>query len=139
MPAVSSAWSIFWPSCPATAAPWCRERPYFIVIRILRLLWVFRVLKPVPFLSQVRLLTAGLPASSRQIMVFLYAVLMLAVIFGAVMNVVEGAASRFTRIPRSIHWTIVAMTTVGFGDITPQTTLSGGGRVEVRPIVDVDS
>ena len=72
-------------------------------------------------------------------MVFLYAVLMLAVIFGAVMNVVEGAASRFTRIPRSIHWTIVAMTTVGFGDITPQTTLSGGGRVEVRPIVDVDS
>ncbi len=50
-------------------------------------------------------------------------ILMLAVIFGAIMYVVEGAQGGFTSIPRSIYWTIVTMTTVGFGDITPRTPL----------------
>ncbi len=96
---------------------------YFIAIRILRLLRVFRVFKLVQFLSEARLLTAALRASTRKILVFLFAVLMLAVVFGAVMYVVEGVDSGFSSIPRSIYWTIVTMTTVGFGDITPQTTL----------------
>ena len=69
------------------------------------------------------MLKAALRASSRKIMVFLYTVLMLTVIFGAIMYVVEGSQNGFTSIPRSIYWTIVTMTTVGFGDITPQTTL----------------
>ena len=96
---------------------------YFIVIRILRLLRVFRVFKLVPYLGEARLLLTALKASARKILVFLYTVLMLAVIFGAAMYVVEGAERGFTSIPRSIYWTIVTMTTVGFGDITPQTPL----------------
>ncbi len=96
---------------------------YFIVIRILRLLRVFRVFKLVQYLGEARMLKAALRASSRKIMVFLYTVLMLTVIFGAIMYVVEGSQNGFTSIPRSIYWTIVTMTTVGFGDITPQTTL----------------
>ena len=56
-------------------------------------------------------------------MVFLFTVLMLAIVFGAVMYVVEGAENGFTSIPRSIYWTIVTMTTVGYGDIVPQTAL----------------
>ena len=96
---------------------------YFIVIRILRLLRVFRVFKLVQYLGEARLLAAALRASARKILVFLFTVLMLAVVFGAVMYVVEGADRGFTSIPRSIYWTIVTMTTVGFGDITPQTPL----------------
>ena len=92
-----------------------------LVIRALRLLRVFRVLKLAHFVGEARLLGAALRASRRKIVVFLGTVLTLVVIIGAVMYLVEGEAGGFTSIPQSIYWTIVTMTTVGYGDIAPQT------------------
>jgi voltage-gated potassium channel len=96
---------------------------YLLVIRLLRILRIFRILKLVPYLGEARLLMQALRASSRKIAVFLFTVLTLVVIFGSLMYVIESSESGFTSIPRSIYWAIVTLTTVGYGDISPQTAL----------------
>lgn len=68
-------------------------------------------------------LVRALRSSSRKITVFLLTVSTLVVIFGSIMYLVEGASNGFTSIPRSIYWAVVTMTTVGYGDISPQTNL----------------
>jgi len=96
---------------------------YFLVIRSLRILRIFRVLKLVQYIDEVNLLKHALKSSGRKIAVFLFAVLMMVTIMGSLLYVIEGAENGFTSIPRSIYWAIVTITTVGFGDIAPQTGL----------------
>ena len=94
-----------------------------LVVRILRLLRVFRVLKLAHFLTEANVLGRALRASSRKITVFLLTVSTLVVVIGALMYVVEGPANGFTSIPLSMYWAVVTLTTVGYGDISPQTAL----------------
>ncbi|MBN1956617.1 MAG: ion transporter [Desulfuromonadales bacterium] len=96
---------------------------YLLAIRILRLLRVFRVLKLVQYVGESNYLQRALWASRRKIVVFLLSVFLLMIIFGSVMYIVEGPKHGFTSIPRSIYWAIVTMTTVGYGDISPQTNI----------------
>ena len=96
---------------------------YLLVIRILRVLRVFRVLKFVQYISEATLLLKALKASKRKIIVFLFFVLASVVILGSLMYLIEGTENGFTSIPRSIYWSIVTLTTVGYGDISPQTPL----------------
>lgn len=96
---------------------------YLLVVRVLRLLRVFRILKLVHFVSEARGLGTALRASARKIAVFLLTVATVVVIVGSVMYLIEGRANGFTSIPRSMYWTIVTLTTVGYGDISPQTEL----------------
>jgi len=96
---------------------------YLLVIRILRVLRIFRVLKLVQFLDEANIMARALRASARRISIFFATVVSLVVIFGSVMYLVEGEANGFTSIPRSIYWAIVTMTTVGYGDISPNTAL----------------
>lgn len=95
-----------------------------IVIRALRLMRVFRIFKLVGFLSQGQLIMSALKASRQKIAVFMLFILLLVCIFGSVMYLVEtGSDGGFDSIPRSIYWAIVTLTTVGYGDISPQTPL----------------
>lgn len=93
------------------------------VIRILRVLRVFRVLRMVRWVGEANVLFEALLASRRKILVFLLAVLTLVVVFGSLLYVVEGPANGFVSIPTSMYWAIVTLTTVGYGDIVPQTAL----------------
>ena len=92
------------------------------VVRILRVLRVFRVLKLAQFIGSEQLMLRALRQSAYKIAVFLFAVLSIVVVVGALMYFIEGPANGFTSIPLGTYWAIVTVTTVGFGDITPVTT-----------------
>ncbi len=96
---------------------------YLMVIRVIRVARAFRVLKLARYVGEARVLTDALRASRYKITVFMVYVLSVAVVVGSAMYLIEGAEAGFTSIPRGVYWAIVTLTTVGFGDITPQSPL----------------
>ena len=99
------------------------EAAALLDIRILRLLRIFRIFKLTLYIDEYTMLGGALRASGRKILVFLSVVLMAVMILGTVMYVVEGPKHGYTSIPVAMYWAVVTMTTVGYGDITPQTGL----------------
>jgi len=93
------------------------------VIKVLRMLRIFRVLKMAQYVGEADLLMNALVASRRKIGIFVVAVLTVVVIVGSLMYIIEGEEHGFTSIPRSVYWAIVTLTTVGYGDISPQTPI----------------
>jgi voltage-gated potassium channel len=96
---------------------------YLLVIRILRVLRIFRIFKLVQYVGEASLLIQALRASRRKITVFLFTVLTLVTIFGSLIYLIEDPKDGFTSIPKSIYWSIVTLTTVGYGDVSPQTSI----------------
>ncbi|SDX14215.1 ion transporter [Aequorivita viscosa] len=94
---------------------------YLLTVRALRLLRVFRILKVTRYIGEGNKLRKALIESRAKIFIFIFAVLIVAIITGTLMYLIEGEASGFDNIPVSVYWCIVTLTTVGFGDITPVT------------------
>jgi voltage-gated potassium channel len=94
-----------------------------IVIRVLRFLRVFRILKMTRYFSEAQVLTTALRNSFYKISVFFLSVLLAVTLMGSIMYVIEGGSNGFSRIPASIYWAVITITTVGYGDIVPATAL----------------
>ncbi|WP_321319114.1 ion transporter [Labilibaculum sp.] len=95
----------------------------FMVIRALRLLRIFRILKLNRYIKEGAIIVRALRQSRIKISVFLFAVLTMVIIIGTIMYLIEGGENGFTSIPRGIYWAVVTLTTVGYGDISPSTSL----------------
>jgi len=93
----------------------------FMVLRSLRLLRMFRIFKLSRYVDGASVILKALKSSLPKISVFLFGVVMIVIIVGSFMYIIEGEENGFTSIPRSIYWAIVTLTTVGYGDISPQT------------------
>lgn len=96
---------------------------YLISVRIFRLLRLFRIFKMFRYVGESRLLLRSLKASGPKIVVFVIAVFSIVTIVGTLMYVVEGPENGYKSIPESMYWAIVTISTVGYGDISPQTGL----------------
>jgi len=94
-----------------------------LTVRALRLLRVFRILKITRYIGESNKLIRALKSSRVKIFVFLFAVVIIAIISGTLMYLIEGEESGFINIPISVYWSIVTLTTVGYGDIAPITPI----------------
>ena len=99
------------------------EGRFFVSLRVLRVIRVFRILKLAQYVQEAAILTQALRASRHKITVFITTVLSVVVVVGSLMYLIEGPESGFTSIPQGIYWAIVTMTTVGYGDVAPQSPL----------------
>lgn len=107
---------------PTYLSLWIAGSQYLLVTRILRVLRIFRVLRMVRYVGEAELITQALVASRRKITVFVVSVLALTVIFGSFMYLIEGSQNpKFASIPHGVYWAVTTMTTVGYGDISPET------------------
>lgn len=98
----------------------------FLIIRSLRLLRVFRILKLARYFDEGSMILDALRASRIKISVFLFTVVILVLVAGTSMYIIEGSEAGFTNIPISMYWAVVTLTTVGYGDIAP---LTNTGRI----------
>lgn len=110
---------------PSYLGLWISGGHTLSVIRALRFLRIFRVLKLGQYIDSGKIITKALVTSRHKIIVFMFAVLTIVMIIGSLMFLIEGniEGSGFTSIPRSVYWAIVTLTTVGYGDISPTTAL----------------
>ncbi|RMF18919.1 MAG: ion transporter [Gammaproteobacteria bacterium] len=108
---------------PSYLALFLPHAHYVLVVRVFRVIRVFRVLRLVKYMRQANTLMQALRQGKQKILVFLSVVMGIVTVFGAIMYMVEGPENGFTSIPRAMYWAIITLTTVGYGDITPQTEL----------------
>lgn len=96
---------------------------FLSIIRIIRFFRIFRILKLAHFLREATVLADSLKKSIKRIAVFTLFIFIAVICIGSIMYVIEGGKNGFTSIPVSVYWAVVTMTTVGYGDISPQTPL----------------
>ena len=100
--------------------------PYdFRFLRIFRITRLLRVLHLDEFDQSFQSISRAIGKRKHLLVVSVVAMLTVAYCFAALLYMVEHSAQpdKFSSIPETIWWAIVTLTTIGYGDITPITSL----------------
>ncbi|MEP0201951.1 MAG: ion transporter [Halioglobus sp.] len=128
---------------PTYIAFFVPEAAPLLVVRLLRMLRIFRILRLLELLTEFTNILDVMKRSAKSIFVFFSLVIIVTIIFGCLIYVLEGPEHGFTSIPLSIYWAIVTITTVGYGDVVPQTVagraISAMGMLTGYAIIAVPS
>lgn len=108
---------------PSIFSLWITGYQTIQVIRIVRLLRVFKVLRLFRFIAEAYALAEIMKNSLYKIAVFMSLIFVVVILLGSGMYIIEEGTPGFESIPASIYWSIVTITTVGYGDVSPVTGL----------------
>ncbi|MFN2457529.1 MAG: ion transporter [Chitinophagaceae bacterium] len=95
------------------------------VLRIMRLMRFFRLFRLTAYMQSAKLVTNVFKSRANELVLSLVLVLFLFIISSCVMYFVEHPMQpeAFSSIPATMWWSIVSLTTVGYGDMRPITDL----------------
>ena len=94
-------------------------------LRLVRMVRLFRLLKLSRYSRALRSLWAALSDKREEVLVIAFVLVVLVVIASSLMYFVENEAQpdKFSSIPAAMWWSVMTMTTVGYGDVYPVTAL----------------
>lgn len=109
-----------------------------LILRIIRLFRLFRMLKIARYLMALNLIKAVISERKEQFVLTFMLLLFLLVIVSTIMYLVESPIQpeKFSSIPATMWWGIATLTTVGYGDMVPISTVGKifGGMIAILGI-----
>jgi voltage-gated potassium channel len=108
-------------------------------LRILRIFRILRIAKLGRYSESLKIMGAVLKERKEQLIAVVLILVMFVIVASAIMYDVEGdnGTEGFENIPKCMWWSIVTLTTVGYGDVVPTTPLGKffGGLISISGIV----